>query len=247
MLVIPAIDLIDGKCVRLLKGDFEEQITYGEDPARQASRFEAAGFQRLHVIDLEGAKSGKGENRKAIEKIVKSISLPVQVGGGIRQQDDVQELFDIGVSYLILGTIAVEEPEEVDRWVENWGGERFLVSLDLQAGRLRTRGWLSESPVDLDVMIGRIQGWKIEAVICTDIERDGTMKRPNYATYQDLLARLPATIALFAAGGVSEPKHVLELQEIGVQGAIVGRALYEGKFDWGALLEVPFKKSHKRG
>lgn len=243
MLVIPAIDLIDGKCVRLLKGDFEEQITYGEDPARQASRFEAAGFQRLHVIDLEGARSGKGENRKAIQRIVESVSLPVQVGGGIRQKDDVQELVDIGVNYFILGTVAVEEPEEVDRWVKKWGGDRFLVSLDLQAGVLRTRGWLSESSVDLDMMIERIRDWKMEAVICTDIERDGTMKRPNYSTYQDLLARLPASIALFAAGGVSEPEHVLELREIGVQGAIIGRALYEGKFNWGALLQVPFKKS----
>lgn len=243
MLVIPAIDLIGGKCVRLLKGDFEEQTTYGEDPVEQAAKFQAAGFQRLHVIDLEGARSGKGQNRAAIRNIVESIDLPLQVGGGIRQMEDVQELFDVGVSYLILGTVAIEEPEQVEGWVEKWGGERFLVSLDFQAGALRTRGWLAESAVDVDVMIGRIRDWKMKAVICTDIERDGTMNRPNYSTYGDLLAKLPSSIALFAAGGVSVPKHVLELQEIGVQGAIIGRALYEGRFDWGALLQVPFKKS----
>lgn len=243
MLVIPAIDLIGGKCVRLLKGDFEEQITYGEDPVRQAGKFQAAGFQRLHIIDLEGAKSGKGQNRQAVRNIVESVDLPVQVGGGIREADDVRELFEIGVKFLILGTTAVEEPEQVKEWVDEWGGDRFIVSLDLQDGALRTRGWLEQSAIDIDVMIRRIQEWNMKEVICTDIERDGTMKIPNYSTYRDLLVKLPPSTALFAAGGVSAPKHVLELQEIGVRGAIIGRALYEGKFDWGAVLQVPFKKS----
>lgn len=243
MLVIPAIDLIGGKCVRLLKGDFEEQTTYDEDPVEQAVKFQAAGFERLHIVDLEGARSGKGENRKAIRSILDAVDFPVQVGGGIRQSDDVQELFEIGVTYLIVGTVAIEEPERVSRWVEKWGGERFLVSLDLQRGALRTRGWLAESTVDTDMMIQRICDWNMRAAICTDIERDGTMNRPNYSTYRDLLVKLPSSTALFAAGGVSAPKHVLELQEIGVQGAIIGRALYEGKFDWGALLQVPFKKT----
>jgi len=238
MLVIPAIDLIDGRCVRLYQGDYRQKLEYEEDPVRQALKFQSAGFRRIHVIDLEGAKIGQGQNREAIRRLIDACSVPVQVGGGIRTAEDVDALLGWGADFLILSTVALEKPKRFSEWVDRWGGERFIVSLDLRKGRLQTGGWLTESFTEISEVIELIQECRLKEVICTDVERDGTLEQPNYATYRDLISRLPTSVSLIAAGGISSPEHVRLLGEIGVCGAVVGRALYEGSFTWEEMLHA---------
>ena len=229
MLVVPAIDLIDGKCVRLYQGDYENQTIYNEDPVGQALKFQSVRFPRLHLVDLQGARSGSGQNRQAIKRILKAVAIPVQIGGGIRTFEDVKELLDGGARYLILGTVALKEPSRVSEWIERWGPENFIISLDLRQGMLQSEGWIEQSPVTLDQMMERISQWGIGQVICTDVEKDGTMEQPNYETYKTLLCRLPGRVTLLAAGGICSVPHIMKLKEIGVGGAVVGRALYENQ------------------
>ncbi|MCH8819950.1 MAG: 1-(5-phosphoribosyl)-5-[(5-phosphoribosylamino)methylideneamino]imidazole-4-carboxamide isomerase [Acidobacteria bacterium] len=238
MIVIPAIDLIAGKCVRLYQGDFSRQTTYEKDPVEQGREFQAVGFSRLHMVDLEGAREGTGQNRPVIQEVVKSLEIPVQVGGGIRTRQDIAQLLGVGVNYLILGTSVLTSPEEVTRWVDEWGPESFIVSLDLKGEKLCSEGWVEQSDVDLSEVCERIVRWGIPQVICTDVESDGTLAHPNYPTYEDLGDRLPSSIQLIAAGGISQPEHIARLKEIGVGGAIVGRALYEGDVAWEELIHA---------
>lgn len=238
MLVIPAIDLIGGKCVRLLKGDYSAQTTYSEDPVGQALRFESTGFRRLHLVDLEGAKDGSGRNREAIRKIIEAVKVPVQIGGGIRSSEDVEQLLAWGARHLILGTVALKAPRAVSEWVERWGAEPFIVSLDLRDGRLQSEGWLEESRVSLEEMIGRLKGWGLREVISTDIERDGTLDQPNYQTYSKLRALLGSATTLIAAGGVCSLQQIAELGRVGVEAAIVGKAIYEGQVSLEELARV---------
>lgn len=230
MLVIPAIDLIGGRCVRLYQGDYEQQRTYSEAPADQAKLFEAAGFRRLHVIDLEGAREGGGVNREVIGQIARGVKIRVQTGGGIRSGGDVRQLLDSRVSFLILGTSVLEDPRTVAQWMLRWGESSFIASLDLRDGKLKSRGWLEESDVTLEQAVERIEQLGFPEVICTDIASDGTLQEPNYATYEHLRKLLPAGVLLLAAGGISAPAHVSRLQQSGVAGAIVGRAMYEGDY-----------------
>jgi phosphoribosylformimino-5-aminoimidazole carboxamide ribotide isomerase len=238
MLVIPAIDLIEGSVVRLYQGDYSRKLEYSQDPVEQALQFQTAGFQRIHVIDLEGAKTGKGENREAIRHVLEACQVPVQVGGGIRKEDDVAELFGWGAGFLILSTTALEEPERVARWAKEWEGGRFIVSMDLRNGRLQTEGWRTESGRKVTDVVQLVLDWRLKEVICTDVERDGTMEQPNYATYRELRRLLPDRVSLIAAGGISSPDQVRALKKIGVGGAVVGRALYEGKFSWEEMLSA---------
>ncbi len=238
MIVIPAIDLIGGQCVRLYQGDFDQQTTYETDPIDQAREFQSAGFTRLHVVDLEGARSGSGQNRQVIRHLVEAVDLPIQIGGGVRTSEDVLELFEFGVRYLILGTVALTDPERVGRWVKRWGPTPFMISLDLKGKGLRSQGWVEQSGVELAEALDRIAGWEIPQVICTDVESDGTLRQPNYSTYEELRALLPADTTLIAAGGISRPEHVSRLQGLGVDGAVVGRALYEGDKEWEKLIHA---------
>ena len=238
MIVIPAIDLIAGKCVRLYQGDFDQQTTYDNDPIDQAREFQSAGFTRLHVVDLEGARSGSGQNRQVIRHLVEAVDLPIQIGGGVRTSEDVFELLEFGVRYLILGTAALTDPERVTQWVERWGPAPFMISLDLKGKGLRSQGWVKRSGVELAEALDRISGWEIPQVICTDVESDGTLKQPNYSTYEKLRAQLPGDITLIAAGGISRPEHVSRLKEMGVDGVVVGRALYEGDRVWEKLIDA---------
>ena len=228
MLVIPAIDVIEGSCVRLLQGDYQEVTEYSVHPEDQARKYEKAGFERVHVIDLEGARYGQGRERKTVLGIRKNCSLPMQVGGGIRRREDVDHLVSGGIEFMIISTAVTEDPESVEEWVEAFGADRFIVSLDIRDGRMRTSGWLDESSEPIESIINRISGWGIRQVICTDIDRDGTMEQPNLKTMEMLLSHLPSDAFLIAAGGVSSPSQVTTLAENGVQGAVVGRALYEG-------------------
>ncbi len=238
MLVIPAIDLIQGSCVRLYRGDYGKKTTYSEDPVKKALDFQAAGFSRLHVVDLEGARGGENRNRDAMRRIIETLHIPVQVGGGIRSGKDVVDFLRWGAHYLILSTLALEDPERVSRWFQRWSAKKFIISLDVRAGRLWSQGWVEESSVQLEEAIKYLGSWGLAQVICTDIERDGTLRKPNFLTYSELLKRLPRSVSLIAAGGISRPEHVNQLEHLGVQGAIVGRALYEEGVSWKEWVHV---------
>jgi phosphoribosylformimino-5-aminoimidazole carboxamide ribotide isomerase len=238
MLIIPAIDLMGGKCVRLYQGDFSKSKVYGDSPLEQARQFEAAGFSRVHMVDLDGAREGSGVNRAAIAQVAKALGVPVQVGGGIRNEKDVAELLEAGVAYLIISTAALNEPDRVSGWVARWGAFPFIVSLDLRAGRLQAGGWLDESHLTLETMAQRIRDWGLSQVICTDVERDGTLDQPNYATYISLRSLLPEPVLLLAAGGISRIEDIRRLGEAGVDGAIVGRAIYEGRISLEELADA---------
>ena len=236
MLKIPAIDLIDGQVVRLFRGDYGNRTTYSTEPLEQARRFEAAGFRRIHVVDLEGAKSGEGRNRSVIRELVRTCRIPVQIGGGIRTVEDVAELIEAGARYLILGTSVLKNPREVGSWIRRFGPDHFIVSLDLRGGKLQSEGWLEESSRDLSSVLQEVQVWGVNQIICTDVERDGTLENPNYTTYALLLEKLWESCGLIAAGGISQPEHLARLREIGLAGAIIGRALYEGNYSWEEML-----------
>lgn len=238
MLVIPAIDLVAGKCVRLYQGDFQRQTTYETDPVEQAQEFQSAGFKRLHVVDLEGARSGSGHNRQIIRDVIEAVGIPVQVGGGIRSSEDVSELLDWGAQYLILGTVVLRDPEKVTSWVERWSPSAFIISLDFKGKKLHSQGWMEQSSVELKKALHRICRWGIAQVICTDIERDGTLEQPNYSTYIELVPQLTREVRLIAAGGISRLEHISRLEEIGIKGVVVGRALYEGQIAWEKLVHA---------
>jgi len=229
MLVIPAIDLVDGKCVRLVRGEFHRQTVYSGDPVDQALEFQAAGLSRIHVVDLEGARYGEGRNRNSIRRILSRVQVTVQIGGGIREESDVSRLLEWGAGHLILGTSVLETPEKVERWISRWGSSPFIVSLDLRRGRLQAQGWERESRLALGAVLERVLDWGVAQIICTDVEQDGMLKRPGYAACREIMGRLPAQVLLVAAGGVSKPEHLSRLSDMGVGGAIIGRAFYEGK------------------
>jgi len=238
MLKIAAIDLIQGNCVRLTQGDYSRRTTYTADPAEMAVRFEEAGFDRIHVVDLEGAREGVGRNRSALRSIVSAVSLPVQTGGGIRTAGDVEELLDNGVFRVILGTVTLQDPAVVTEWVRRWGPNRFIVSLDLRQGRLQARGWTEASRLSLPDMVARVRDWGIDEIISTDVERDGTLEEPNFDTYRSLIETFGHSLRIIAAGGVCRPEQIMELGRMGVAGVIIGRGLYEGEFGWEEFLRA---------
>lgn len=228
MLVIPAIDLIGGRCVRLHQGDYARQRTYPTDPLEMSKRLEAAGFRRLHVIDLDAAR-GQADNREVIRRIAQESTVPIQMGGGVRTTPDVEELLDMGVQRLIVGTALLERPETVGEWTWTYGAEHFTGALDLRRGRLQCRGWLSDSDSDLQEVLDRVAALGIDEVISTDVESDGTLGGPNRELYAALRRSLSPSVRLLAAGGVTSPRHLEQLAGLGVTGAVVGRALYEGE------------------
>lgn len=226
--VIPAIDLLAGRCVRLFQGDYERSQVFDENPVAVARRWEAEGATRLHLVDLDGAKAGKPENWQAIEAISQAVSLPIQVGGGLRDADRVSALFDLGVQYAILGTVAVENPALVGQLSARFPG-RIMVGIDAREGKVATRGWLKTSEVmaiDLAKQMGEMGA---AAIIYTDIKRDGTLKGPNIDALRELASAIDTPV--IASGGVSAVSDLLSLLGLvpsGVSGVIVGKALYTG-------------------
>ncbi|MEM8807713.1 MAG: 1-(5-phosphoribosyl)-5-[(5-phosphoribosylamino)methylideneamino]imidazole-4-carboxamide isomerase [Cyanobacteria bacterium P01_G01_bin.38] len=226
--VIPAIDLLGGRCVRLYQGDYEQSQVFDEDPVAVAQRWVDEGAARLHLVDLDGAKAGQPENWQAIKAIVNAVNVPVQVGGGLRDRDRVSGLFDLGVQYAILGTVAVENPELVGELSQRFAG-RILVGIDAREGKVATRGWLETSEVMAVDLARRMGALGAAAIIYTDIKRDGTLQGPNLDALRDLASAIDTPV--IASGGVSSLTDLLSLLGIaplGVTGVIVGKALYTG-------------------
>lgn len=228
MIIYPAIDLRDGKCVRLVEGDFSRETVFDADPAAVARRWAEAGAQWLHVVDLDGAVAGRPVNLPAIAAISTAVDIPIQLGGGLRTLENLESAFAAGISRTILGTVALEVPELVAAAVERWG-DAIAVGLDARDGKLATRGWLDQSDV-LAVDVARaLQAAGVRHFIFTDIRRDGTLSGPNLESLGELIAAVDADV--IASGGVGRLEDIEAAREVGAAGAIIGRALYDGRVD----------------
>jgi phosphoribosylformimino-5-aminoimidazole carboxamide ribotide isomerase len=228
MNLFPAIDLLEGRCVRLYQGDYDRSQVFHDNPADVAQQWTSQGATWLHVVDLDGAKAGKPVNLEAIAAIVEAVSVPIQVGGGLRDRDSVAQLLELGVQRVILGTVAVEQPQLVASLCQEFPG-RIVVGIDARNGKVATRGWLETSEVLATDLAQQMQKLGAAAIIYTDIHRDGTLSGPNLDALRELATSL--SIPVIASGGVSSVTDLLSLlalEPLGVTGAIVGRALYTG-------------------
>ena len=226
MRIIPAIDIIDGSCVRLTQGDYNQKKVYSENPLDVAKAFESAGLQYLHLIDLDGAKAGKVTNWRVIEAITKDTGLVVDFGGGIKTDEEVSRLFDLGVAQLNIGSIAVTNPEKITAWIEKFGTEKIILSADVKDEKIAISGWQENSSIAITDFLKDYIRKGIEYVTCTDIGTDGMLTGPNIDLYKKILLSFPQ-LNLIASGGVSNMDDVYELKQIGVDGVIVGKAIYE--------------------
>ena len=227
MRIIPAIDIIDGKCVRLSKGDYETKKIYNENPVEVAKEFEDFGIQYLHLVDLDGAKAKKIINQKVIENIAKKTNLIIDFGGGIRSEEDLQKAFDSGAKKVTLGSIAVVNPELCLTWLEKFGVEKLILGADCLDRKIKTSGWLENSETDVVDFIKEYQKKGFREVVCTDISKDGMLQGPSTALYQEIIEN--STIELIASGGISNIEDVQKMKEIGCAGTIIGKAIYEGR------------------
>jgi phosphoribosylformimino-5-aminoimidazole carboxamide ribotide isomerase len=236
MKIIPAIDIIDGKCVRLTEGDFARQTTYESTPVEAARRFEAAGFRRLHIVDLDGAKRGSVANLEVLRNIAGNTDLAIDFGGGIKTDDDIEAVFDAGAQIANLGSIAVRDGERLASWIKRFGGERILLAADVRHGKIATGGWQVSTGLDI---IEFLQHWKqrgLDQAFVTDVSRDGAMLGPNVSLYQRIKKCVP-DLRLVASGGVSSIADLTALRNTGCYGAIIGKAIYEGKLSLGELVK----------
>ena len=228
MLIFPAIDLYGGQAVRLYQGDYDQMTIYDPEPLHTVEKFEAAGATHLHLVDLEGAKTGQTTNLPTIEKITARTGLFVEVGGGIRSMDTVRRYLDAGASRVILGTAAVTDPDFTARAVAEYG-DKIAVGADLKDGKVAIKGWLETSQDGWQTFFDRMQQLGVKTIICTDISRDGAMEGTNRALYRTLAVRYPMDI--IASGGVSSLEDIQALKAAGVAGAIIGKAYYTGAID----------------
>jgi len=227
MRIIPAIDIIEGKCVRLTKGDYSTQKIYNENPLEVAKAFEANGINYLHLVDLDGAKSKHIVNYKVLENIAKSTSLKIDFGGGIKSNEDVRIAFDNGASQVIGGSVAVQNPELFVMWLESYGNEKIILGADAHNRKIAVQAWLKRSEQEVIDFICNYEKQGVSYVICTDIAKDGMLQGTSNELYQEILQK--ANINLIASGGVSSISDLLKLKQIGCEGVIVGKAIYEGK------------------
>ncbi len=231
--IIPAIDLKDGKCVRLYQGDFAQTTVYDENPVAVAQRWVEQGATRLHVVDLDGARAGRPVNTDAVLSIVRAVPVPVQLGGGLRHDDDIAAALALGVVRVILGTAAVRDMALVERMIARFGSQ-IVVGVDARDGYVATTGWTETADVQAIDLVEQMARIGVERIIYTDIARDGTLTEPNYSATAALIR--PDGPAIIASGGIAHVDHLLRLAATGVEGAVVGRALYTGDIDLSAAL-----------
>jgi phosphoribosylformimino-5-aminoimidazole carboxamide ribotide isomerase len=228
MKIIPAIDIIDGKCVRLTKGDYAQKKVYADDPVEVARVFEDHGIKHLHVVDLDGAKSKHIVNLGVLRKITSSTNLQVDFGGGVKSDEDINKAFAAGASMVTGGSIAVREPEVFSQWLKDYGPDKIILGADVKGRKIAVEGWLETSDEDIFQFIDHYSEKSIKFVICTDIERDGVLNGPAVELYKDLKARFP-DINVIASGGVGSLEDLEKLAKTGVWGVIIGKAIYEGR------------------
>ena len=234
MQIIPAIDIIEGKCVRLTEGDYAQKKIYNEDPLEVAKQFEGVGLMRLHLVDLDGAKSGKVINWKVLEKIANKTNLVIDFGGGIKSEVTLKTVLDTGATYATIGSLAVKERAIFEQWIERFGADIFMLGADVHTEKIAVGGWLEKTEIDVYDFIGSYMNKGVTQLFCTDIQKDGKLEGPSIELYQKILAKYP-TLQLIASGGVSQLKDLEELRTIGCSAAIVGKAIYENKISLSEL------------
>ncbi|MFL5788230.1 MAG: 1-(5-phosphoribosyl)-5-[(5-phosphoribosylamino)methylideneamino]imidazole-4-carboxamide isomerase [Flavisolibacter sp.] len=228
MEIIPAIDIIDGKCVRLTHGDYNQKKIYNENPLEVAFEFEDAGLSRLHLVDLDGAKTGNVKNWKVLETIAGKTSLIVDFGGGIKTQKDVDIVLDSGARFVTIGSLAVKDEELFTSWLKKYGPEKFLLGADVKDEKIAINGWASETDIRIFDFIENYLQKGIQKIFCTDIAKDGALQGPSLELYKNIMCKFP-NLHFIASGGVSKMEDVHELEEIGCKGVIIGKAIYEGR------------------
>lgn len=242
MRLIPAIDILNGKCVRLSKGDYNSQVIYNEDPLEVAKEFEANGIEHLHLVDLDGARSAHIVNYRILEKIAVNTKLKIDFGGGLKSNEDLKIAFENGASQITGGSVAVHDRELFLQWIENYGNEKIILGADANNRKISTQGWLNESNVDVIDFITDFASHEIKYVVCTDIAKDGMLEGPSLALYKDILNK--NKISLIASGGVSSIEDLYELETCGCEAAIIGKAIYEKKISLKTLSEYAQKKNN---
>lgn len=228
MEIIPAIDLIDGKCVRLTEGDYARKTVYHEDPLEMARSFETAGLRRLHLVDLDGAKAGKVMNWKVLEDIASGTDLSIDFGGGVKTEEDVRRILDAGARWVTVGSIAVRDELRLLEWFERHGPERFLLGADVRDGMIAIGAWTETTGIGWRDFLSRYLSHGVRHAFCTDVSRDGRLEGPSVGLYREMRETFPE-LGLIASGGVAAIEDLHALNEIGCTGAIVGKAIYEGR------------------
>lgn len=234
MVLIPAIDIMEGKCVRLTKGDFNTKEVYYENPVDVAKMWEELGAKRIHVVDLDGAKQGHLVNGNVIEQITKNCKAEIEVGGGIRNRETIDYLFSVGVTYVILGSAAIYDKDLLLYSLSNYG-ERTIVGIDSKNGEVAVSGWLEKTKIKDIELAKKMKEIGVKTIIFTDISKDGTLNGPNFKALENILK---TSVQVIASGGISSMEDLKKLKEMGAYGAIIGKALYSGKINFKSALEV---------
>ncbi len=237
MQIIPAIDIIDGKCVRLTQGDYAQKTIYNENPLEVAKEFEAAGLKRLHLVDLDGAKEGTVKNWAVLQKIAANTSLSIDFGGGIKQDKDLNIVFESGAAYATVGSLAVKQPEIFQGWLNDYGADKFLLGADVKSEKIAVAGWLETTDIDIYDFLTDYVAKGIQQVFCTDVSKDGKLEGPSIDLYKKIIEKFPS-LWFIASGGVSSIEDLYALKEIGCSGAIVGKAIYEGRIPLSELAHL---------
>lgn len=235
--LIPAIDIIGGQCVRLTKGEYDSKKVYDNDPASVAQRFEKLGFKRLHVVDLDGAKSKHIVNDETLQRISRTTQLTIDFGGGIKTQEDVEKAFQAGAKMVTIGSLAVTNPVLCETWIKQYGAERIVLGADARNGKISINGWKEDSELDLMEFIDAYYQKGIRNVLCTEISHDGTLEGPAIDLYKDIMKRFP-DLHLIASGGVSCMQDIEELEAAGIPAVVFGKAIYEGRINLEELAKV---------
>ena len=233
--LIPAIDIINGQCVRLTKGDYKQKKVYHDDPVAVAKDFEALGFRRLHIVDLDGAKSKHIVNDAVLRGITSATSLTVDFGGGIKTEEDIEKAFEAGAAMVTIGSVAVTDPDLFIGWLKKYGPEKLILGADVRNGMISINGWKEDSSEPLLPFLRKYIDAGVVNVLCTEISKDGTLQGPAVALYKEVMANYPQ-LHLIASGGVSRQEDIEELEREGIPSVVFGKAIYEGRIDLKSLI-----------
>lgn len=237
MKIIPAIDIIDGKCVRLTKGDYSQQTTYDYSPVELAKNYEKLGFKFLHLVDLDGAKAGQVRNLETLKQICSETNLNIDFGGGVKTEADLKAVLDAGAKQVTIGSLAVKDKTLFKSWIEKYGADKFILGADVHDLKIAVGGWLETSSIDLFDFIEEYVALGIRTVLCTDISKDGTLTGPSFDLYNQIMEQFPQ-IDLIASGGVSKIEDVMELDQNKIPAVVIGKAIYENKIDLEELAQL---------
>ena len=239
--IVPAIDLRNGKCVRLTRGDYSKETIFEGDPVSIANKWIESGATRLHVVDLDGAKIGKRKNEEIVNKIVRSVNIPIQLGGGIRDSDTAERMIGLGIDRVIFGTAAIESPSEIEHSIKKLGPDKIIVGIDTLEGIVKTRGWVNTTSTKGKTLIKNMEDIGVKRFMFTDTSKDGTLLHPNFESITDILesTKYPVTVG----GGVTNIEDLVKLKKIGVESVVIGLAIYSGQLD----LKLAIKKIDSRG